>query len=99
MLHLLVHYQRHRLVRKVAPWLAAEQLNLPRASDQCTPLHLAVWKKNTKIITTLVALGADRTLLNSYGEDGYGNTTPAAETAVAEEEVQGISDQGRDARR
>lgn len=43
-------------------------INVPRASDQCTPLHLAMWYRKPKMIKTLVKLGADLTLKNAHGE-------------------------------
>eukprot|EP00747_Dinoflagellata_sp_TGD_P189231 gnl/TRDRNA2_/TRDRNA2_49274_c0_seq1.p1 gnl/TRDRNA2_/TRDRNA2_49274_c0~~gnl/TRDRNA2_/TRDRNA2_49274_c0_seq1.p1 ORF type:complete len:341 (-),score=60.90 gnl/TRDRNA2_/TRDRNA2_49274_c0_seq1:30-1052(-) len=44
-------------------------INLPRDSDQCTPMHLAMFYKKPHVIRKLHYLGADLTLKNSYGED------------------------------
>ena len=43
-------------------------LNSQRDSDQCTPLHLGIWKKQQQAIKTLNEIGVDWTLKNSYGE-------------------------------
>ena len=42
--------------------------NVPRSSDQCTPLHLAIWWNKPEMARLLVSLGADQTLENAYGE-------------------------------
>jgi len=44
-------------------------INVPRSSDQCTPLHLALWTKQPDLMKLLLDLGADPTLKNKYGED------------------------------
>jgi oligoribonuclease len=43
-------------------------LNAQRDSDQCTPLHLAIFYKKHEAIDALKELGVDTTLENSYGE-------------------------------
>ena len=43
-------------------------LTIPRISDRCTPLHLAIWYKCPEMAGLLISLGADRELKNSYGE-------------------------------
>ena len=42
--------------------------NIPRISDSCTPLHLAIWYKCREMAGLLISFGADRKLKNSYGE-------------------------------
>jgi len=66
----------HELVRKkrgnIIEHLVAHHqfdINEPRASDLCTPLHLAAWTKNNDLVVLLLRLGAEPTLQNKYGED------------------------------
>ena len=42
--------------------------NIPRISDRCTSLHLAIWYKYPEMAGLLISLGADGKLENSYGE-------------------------------
>jgi len=44
-------------------------INIPRASDQCTPLHLAGWTKKPELMKILLNLGANPKLENKYGEN------------------------------
>mmetsp|Transcript_27265 Transcript_27265/g.45440 ORF Transcript_27265/g.45440 Transcript_27265/m.45440 type:complete len:346 (+) Transcript_27265:17-1054(+) len=69
---------KHRLVHTAASKdfvfalkLLAEcgfDVNVQRESDQCTPLHLAIFYKKKRAADVLKTLGADSTLKNSYGE-------------------------------
>ncbi len=69
---------RHRLVHiaTVKEYIQALELmrelgfdiNVQRDSDKCTPLHLAIFYKKPRAAKTLIALGADRSVKNSYGE-------------------------------
>lgn len=43
-------------------------VNIPRDSDQCTPMHLAMFYTKAQSIKKLKDLGADLSLKNSYGE-------------------------------
>jgi len=43
-------------------------VNVPRDSDQCTPMHLAMFYKKPAAIKKLQRLGADLALKNSYGD-------------------------------
>jgi len=43
--------------------------NVQRASDGCTPLHLARWQNLDAISEALLGLGADPALQNNYGEN------------------------------
>ena len=46
--------------------------NVPRTSDKCTPLHLAIWSKYPDMTRLLISLGADQKLENAYGETCQG---------------------------
>ena len=65
--HILVNFDKQGAIKAIAPALG--QINTPRASDRCTPLHLSIWKKNLALSGLLIDLGADSTLKNDYGED------------------------------
>jgi oligoribonuclease len=65
--HILVNFNKQRALSALLPKL--DQVNLPRSSDQCTPLHLSIWKKNLELSSILFKLGADSSLKNSYDED------------------------------
>ena len=65
--HILVNFDKQGALKAIAPALG--QINTPRASDRCTPLHLSIWKKNLALSGLLIDLGADSTLKNDYGED------------------------------
>ena len=68
--HKLVHTAAARCFVAVLKAMAALgfDLNVQRDSDQCTPLHLAIFYKKPEAIATLKALGVDMSLENSYGE-------------------------------
>ena len=68
--HKLVHTAAARCFVEVLKAMAAFgfDLNVQRDSDQCTPLHLAIFYKKPEAIATLKALGVDASLENSYGE-------------------------------
>ena len=66
-LHILVNFNKQFALESLVPVL--DQINVPRASDQCTPLHLSIWKRNLTLSSLLIDLGADSSLKNSYGED------------------------------
>jgi len=71
--HALVHELVRRKKGPALKYLVkAHQfdINVPRESDQCTPLHLSGWTKQPELMKLLVDLGADTTLENKYGEDG-----------------------------
>ena len=42
--------------------------NIPRISDGCTPLHLAIWFKYQEMAGLLIYFGADPKVTNFYGE-------------------------------
>lgn len=65
--HILVNFNKQIALKSIAPIIG--QINTPRASDQCTPLHLSIWKKNLTLSSLLIDLGADSSLKNDYGED------------------------------
>jgi len=68
--HKLVHTAAARCFVVVLKAMAALgfDLNVQRDSDQCTPLHLAIFYKKPEAIAALKALGVDASLENSYGE-------------------------------
>mgnify|MGYP000450797426 CR=1 FL=1 len=41
---------------------------MPRTSDGCTPLHIAVWNEHPAVAEGLVTLGGDRHIQNKFGE-------------------------------
>merc|ERR1712059_248349 len=49
-------------------WEHGFDVNVLRDSDQCTPMHLAMFYKKPAAIKALHRLGADLTLKNSYGD-------------------------------
>eukprot|EP00658_Telonema_sp_P-2_P044933 TRINITY_DN3283_c0_g1_i2.p1 TRINITY_DN3283_c0_g1~~TRINITY_DN3283_c0_g1_i2.p1 ORF type:complete len:330 (-),score=87.57 TRINITY_DN3283_c0_g1_i2:220-1209(-) len=67
------HTLMHELVWKPGTLAHAAKrhgfnLNPQRLSDQCTPMHLAVWSKQEGAVNLLRELGADPNLKNKYGE-------------------------------
>ena len=65
----------HHLVAKRKPdaivFLHREHMfdvDMKRESDQCTPLHLAGWSRQIKVVDALLSCGAATTAVNSYGE-------------------------------
>jgi oligoribonuclease len=66
LIHLLVNFKKPQSVQAIHPYV---DMNEPRSSDQCTPLHLSAWTKNDTLIELLIDLGCDKTLKNKYGED------------------------------
>jgi len=48
--------------------LPGTEINVQRDSDRCTPLHLAIWRRNAGMITLLQRLGANTKITNKYGE-------------------------------
>jgi len=53
-------------------YLVKEQgfdVNFPRPSDLCTPLHLSIWTKQPELSSLLLDLGADPLQVNAYGEN------------------------------
>eukprot|EP00746_Dinoflagellata_sp_MGD_P132971 gnl/MRDRNA2_/MRDRNA2_66654_c0_seq2.p1 gnl/MRDRNA2_/MRDRNA2_66654_c0~~gnl/MRDRNA2_/MRDRNA2_66654_c0_seq2.p1 ORF type:complete len:605 (+),score=107.30 gnl/MRDRNA2_/MRDRNA2_66654_c0_seq2:56-1870(+) len=69
--HRLIHQAVCRNYPRVIEALVERygfNVNLPRDSDLCTPMHLAVWYKRSDSILALKELGADLSLKNTYGE-------------------------------
>ena len=68
--HKLVHTAAAKCFVEVLKAMAALgfDMNVQRDSDQCTPLHLAIFYKKPQAIAALKELGADASLKNSYGE-------------------------------
>lgn len=65
--HILVNFNKQKAIAGLVPKL--NQINAPRSSDLCTPLHLSIWKKNLTLSSLLIDMGADSALKNNYGED------------------------------
>ncbi|GMH82743.1 hypothetical protein TL16_g09365 [Triparma laevis f. inornata] len=65
--HILVNFNKQKAIAGLVPKL--NQINAPRSSDLCTPLHLSIWKKNLMLSSLLIDMGADSALKNNYGED------------------------------
>ena len=69
--HHLIHLALERNFMEVVKVMVSElgfDPNIPRRSDRCTPLHLAIWFKYPEMAKLFISLGADRKLENSYGE-------------------------------
>ena len=69
--HAIVHELARKDKPQVLKHLVEEHdfnINLQRGSDQCTPLHIAFYFKNTALADTLIKPGADGSLRNRYGE-------------------------------
>eukprot|EP00927_Polykrikos_kofoidii_P004836 TRINITY_DN11907_c0_g1_i1.p1 TRINITY_DN11907_c0_g1~~TRINITY_DN11907_c0_g1_i1.p1 ORF type:complete len:413 (+),score=61.21 TRINITY_DN11907_c0_g1_i1:55-1293(+) len=72
--HSLVHLAAAKDLTDYLRFLGSEPLNfnvnVPRQSDGCTPLHVAVWYKKLQAANVLsYELNADVTVKNNYGED------------------------------
>jgi oligoribonuclease len=80
--HHLVHVVTSKDFARVLEFMsgAGFDLNVQRDSDQCTPLHLAIFYKRPHTATLLKKLGVDMTLQNSYGESCDAKYEKLAET-------------------
>eukprot|EP00747_Dinoflagellata_sp_TGD_P152715 gnl/TRDRNA2_/TRDRNA2_177331_c8_seq4.p1 gnl/TRDRNA2_/TRDRNA2_177331_c8~~gnl/TRDRNA2_/TRDRNA2_177331_c8_seq4.p1 ORF type:complete len:519 (+),score=80.68 gnl/TRDRNA2_/TRDRNA2_177331_c8_seq4:77-1633(+) len=69
--HHLIHLAVARNFLDVVKMMVSElgfDVNIPRVSDKCTPLHLAIWFQHPDMAALLLSLGADQDLENAYGE-------------------------------
>lgn len=67
LIHLAVSKNYARLLKDMVEEHGFD-VNPPRDSDQCTPMHLAMFYKKPGAIKALQRLGADLSLKNSYGD-------------------------------
>ena len=63
----MVNYNKQKAIKSLVNKLG--QINTPRVSDGCTPLHLIAWKKYIELTKMLLELGADPKAMNMYEED------------------------------
>lgn len=69
--HELVRQGKLRVLQHLVEVYAFD-VNVQRASDHCTPLHLALWQNQEAAAQHLLALRADPSIRNDHGEDAYG---------------------------
>ncbi|CAE7498336.1 unnamed protein product [Symbiodinium sp. CCMP2456] len=66
-LHVLAWQGKVRVLKHLVQ-LYGFDMDVQRASDNCTPLHVAAWCGNRNVTRVLRQLGADPSIHNSYGE-------------------------------
>lgn len=67
LLHLLVLKGKAAAIEALVS-LPGADINIQRDSDRCTPLHLAIWRRNAGMIALLQRLGANTKRQNKYQE-------------------------------
>lgn len=65
--HELVRQGKLHVLKHLVHTLSFD-INVQRASDLCTPLHLALWQNRPDIADELIVMGADASIQNRYGE-------------------------------
>lgn len=66
LIHVLIMKNKPKTIKNISPYV---NMNEPRTTDQCTPLHLSAWTQKPELIDLLIELGCDKLLKNKYGED------------------------------